>query len=125
MGGLSSHHNAGVDVEDGRAFADELSRVDNTEPVHANLIHSLSRHIAGVSAPFAGHMRARANSGAASTKAASVATGISNFRDKDREDVGTGPEDEAGFATGPGTGGDGPKTKKAKSLGKKLLGRGG
>lgn len=44
------------DVEDGRAFADELSRVDNTEPVHANLIHSLSKHLTGV-APFATHIR--------------------------------------------------------------------
>lgn len=124
MGGLSSHHTA-VDVEDGRAFADELSRVDNTEPVHANLIHSLSRHIAGVSAPFAGHMRARANSGAASTKAASVATALSNSKDKDKEDVGMAPDDEVGVAAGLGIGGDGPKTKKAKALGKKLLGRSG
>jgi hypothetical protein len=58
----------GIDeVEDGRAFADELSRVDNTEPVHANLIHSLSKHIAGV-APFSGHIRGRAGSGGASSR---------------------------------------------------------
>jgi hypothetical protein len=98
------------DVEDGRAFADELSRVDDTEPVHANLIHSLSRHIAGVSAPFAGHIRARAGSGAASMRAASVATGISAVSGRE----GSVMEDDT----------DGPKTKKAKALGKKLLGRG-
>jgi hypothetical protein len=50
-----------MSIEDGRTFADELSRVDNTEPVHANLIHSLSKHFTQV-APFAGHMRARAGS---------------------------------------------------------------
>ncbi|CAN9476585.1 unnamed protein product [Alternaria alternata] len=98
------------DVEDGRAFADELSRVDNTEPVHANLIHSLSKHIAGVSAPFAGHMRSRAGSGAASMRAASVATGISGVSGRE----GSVMDDDT----------DGPKTKKAKALGKKLLGRG-
>ncbi|KAF2727202.1 hypothetical protein EJ04DRAFT_145178 [Polyplosphaeria fusca] len=32
-------------LEDGRGFADELSRVDQTEPDHANMIHSLSRHV--------------------------------------------------------------------------------
>lgn len=31
--------------EDGRGFADELSRVDQTEPDHANMIHTLSRHV--------------------------------------------------------------------------------
>lgn len=51
-------------IEDGRTFADELSRVDNTEPVHANLIHSLSKHLTQVS-PFAGHTRGRATSGSA------------------------------------------------------------
>jgi hypothetical protein len=112
MGGYS-HNSSGLgvdDVEDGRAFADELSRVDNTEPVHANLIHSLSKHIAGVSAPFAGHMRSRAGSGAASMRAASVATGISGVSGRE----GSVMDDDT----------DGPKTKKAKALGKKLLGRG-
>ncbi len=112
MGGYSHQINGlgADDVEDGRAFADELSRVDDTEPVHANLIHSLSRHIAGVSAPFAGHIRARAGSGAASMRAASVATGISGVSGRE----GSVMEDDT----------DGPKTKKAKALGKKLLGRG-
>ncbi|KAF2123193.1 mitochondrial protein from FMP27-domain-containing protein [Lophiotrema nucula] len=32
-------------VEDGRGFADELSRVDQTEPDHANIVSSLSRHV--------------------------------------------------------------------------------
>jgi hypothetical protein len=121
MGG-SNYHNTGNgngladDVEDGRAFADELSRVDNTEPVHANLIHSLSRHIAGVSAPFAGHIRGRAGSGvggqrpvtsASNGRAGSVMTGVSGREEEEEEN------------------GDGPKTKRAKALGKKLLGRGG
>lgn len=115
MGGLN-HHSNGLgpeDVDDGRAFADELSRVDNTEPVHANLIHSLSKHIAGVSAPFAGHMRGRAGSGAASMRAASVATGISGVSGMSGREGSVMEEDT-----------DGPKTKKAKALGKKLLGRG-
>ncbi|KAF1835574.1 hypothetical protein BDW02DRAFT_282370 [Decorospora gaudefroyi] len=104
------------DMEDGRAFADELSRVDNTEPVHANLIHSLSRHIAGVSAPLAGHIRARAGSGTGMMRPGSMApsgrpgsaAGSASMRE------GSAVEED----------GDGPKTKKAKALGKKLLGRG-
>lgn len=98
MGGTWRDNNGVDDVEDGRAFADELSRVDNTEPVHAHLIHTLSRHLTGVS-PFAGHMRGRerAASGGLSLKEGSVA----------------GADEEN----------DGPK-KKAKALGKKLLGRG-
>ncbi|KAF2278707.1 uncharacterized protein EI97DRAFT_393325 [Westerdykella ornata] len=40
-------------IEDGRGFADELSRVDQTEPEHANMIQSLSRHVTQL-APF-GH----------------------------------------------------------------------
>jgi hypothetical protein len=61
----------GVDeVENGRAFADELSRVDNTEPGHANLIHSLSKHLTQV-APFSGHRgRDRALSGGTSISTA-------------------------------------------------------
>ncbi|KAF2865419.1 mitochondrial protein from FMP27-domain-containing protein [Massariosphaeria phaeospora] len=43
----------GNTVEDGRAFAEELSRVDQTEPDHANMITSLSRHFTQVT-PF-GH----------------------------------------------------------------------
>ncbi|KAF1849445.1 uncharacterized protein K460DRAFT_415813 [Cucurbitaria berberidis CBS 394.84] len=85
------------DVEDGRAFADELSRVDNTEPVHANLIHSLSKHLTG-GGPFAGHIRGR-------DRAASLGTSM-------REGSVAGDEES-----------DGPK-KKARALGKKLLGRG-
>jgi hypothetical protein len=100
----------GIDeVEDGRAFADELSRVDNTEPVHANLIHSLSKHIAGVT-PFSGHIRGRAGSGGASSR-----QGGPSAPGSVKEGSIAG-EEEA----------DGPKTKKAKAqaLGKKLLGRG-
>jgi hypothetical protein len=81
-------------MENGRTFADELSRVDNTEPQHANLIHSLSKHFTQV-APFA---RARAASGGVSLSA------------------GTGEKEEVVES-------DGPK-KKAKALGKRILGRG-
>ncbi|CAO2651870.1 Nn.00g001530.m01.CDS01 [Neocucurbitaria sp. VM-36] len=84
------------DVEDGRTFADEISRVDNTEPLHANLIHSLSKHLTSV-APFAGHTRGR-------DRAASWGTSM-------REGSVAGDEES-----------DGPK-KKARALGKKLLGR--
>ena len=77
MGG-SWHENNGLgisgDAEDGRTFADELSRVDNTEPMHANLIHTLSKHLTHVT-PFSGHMRGRdrSASGGASTREGSVA----------------------------------------------------
>lgn len=72
MGGSAWQNQNGADgVEDGRAFADELSRVDNTEPVHANLIHSLSRHLTQV-APFSGHIRGRAPSGGTSMREGSV-----------------------------------------------------
>lgn len=78
MGSYTQHqnHNAlGLDeMEDGRTFADELSRVDNTEPVHANLIHSLSKHLTQV-APFAGHIRGRAASGGMSMREGSVVSG--------------------------------------------------
>jgi hypothetical protein len=78
-GSIMGHHaqlNAlGLEgMEDGRTFADELSRVDNTEPVHANLIHSLSKHFTQV-APFSGHIRARAASGGASMREGSVVGG--------------------------------------------------
>ncbi|KAF2743452.1 hypothetical protein M011DRAFT_410560 [Sporormia fimetaria CBS 119925] len=42
--GISWHDDDSI-VEDGRDFADELSRVDQTEPDRANMIHSLSRHV--------------------------------------------------------------------------------
>jgi hypothetical protein len=72
MGHHSNHNALGIDeMEDGRTFADELSRVDNTEPVHANLIHSLSKHLTQV-APFAGHIRGRAASGGANMREGSV-----------------------------------------------------
>ncbi|KAF2643777.1 hypothetical protein P280DRAFT_546675 [Massarina eburnea CBS 473.64] len=41
----------GVDVDDGRSFADEISRVDQTEPEHAGVIGSFSRHLTSAS-PF-------------------------------------------------------------------------
>lgn len=41
-------------VFDGRGFADELSRVDQTEPSHANMITSLSRHVTQLTTNF-GH----------------------------------------------------------------------
>jgi hypothetical protein len=51
----------GVSVEDGRAFADEISRVDQTEPERAGVVGSLSRHLTQVT-PFVGH-RNRERSG--------------------------------------------------------------
>ncbi|KAL5119677.1 Protein SABRE [Pleosporales sp. CAS-2024a] len=103
MGGLNmGNHNAlGIsEMENGRTFADELSRVDNTEPVHANLIHSLSKHLTQV-APFAGHIRNRAVSLNGAGREGSVS--------------GVGAEDSV-ESDGPG--------KKARAFGKKLLGRG-
>ncbi|KAL5433930.1 hypothetical protein PMIN07_010199 [Paraphaeosphaeria minitans] len=47
-------HGLGIEVEDGRTFADELSRVDQTEPGHAGVIGSLSRHVTQLT-PFGGH----------------------------------------------------------------------
>ncbi|KAF2269742.1 hypothetical protein CC78DRAFT_486514 [Lojkania enalia] len=44
-------------VEDGRGFADEISRVDQTEPDHANMIHNLSRHLTQVATPFTHRQR--------------------------------------------------------------------
>jgi hypothetical protein len=78
-GSIMGHHThlngLGLEgMEDGRTFADELSRVDNTEPVHANLIHSLSKHLTQV-APFAGHIRARAASGGVNMREGSVISG--------------------------------------------------
>lgn len=65
---LGGYHGLGIEeLADGRAFANEISRVDNTEPVHANLIHSLSKHLTQVT-PFSGHRRDRAASEGASTK---------------------------------------------------------
>jgi hypothetical protein len=46
-------------LEDGRGFADELSRVDQTEPDHANMMQSLSRHVTQLT-PFA-HKARRAS----------------------------------------------------------------
>ncbi|KAF2126974.1 hypothetical protein P153DRAFT_321887 [Dothidotthia symphoricarpi CBS 119687] len=95
---MGGYHGLGIDeVADGRAFADELSRVDNTEPVHANLIHSLSKHLTQVT-PFSGHRRERAVSGGASMKEGSFLGGEE------------------------GDGEDGPK-KKAKMFAQKFLGR--
>jgi hypothetical protein len=51
----------GVNMDDGRAFADEISRVDQTEPERAGVVGSLSRHLTQVT-PFVGH-RARERPG--------------------------------------------------------------
>jgi hypothetical protein len=110
MGGM--YH--GGDMDDGRAFADELSRVDNTEPGHANLIHSLSRHIAGVTAR--GRAGSNVRPGTAGSERASVMAGAARSRSAMGIREGSLVEEENGH-------GDGPKTKKAKALGKKLLGR--
>jgi hypothetical protein len=73
MGGNWHNQGLGIDeVENGRAFAEELSRVDNTEPGHANLIHSLSKHLTQVT-PFSGHRgRERALSGGNSVREGSA-----------------------------------------------------
>ncbi|KAF1967238.1 hypothetical protein BU23DRAFT_301496 [Bimuria novae-zelandiae CBS 107.79] len=54
--GGSWHDNQGlgIGVADGRTFADELSRVDQTEPGPAGVIGSLSRHVTQLT-PFGGH----------------------------------------------------------------------
>ncbi|KAL1592767.1 Protein SABRE [Paraconiothyrium brasiliense] len=44
----------GIEIEDGRTFADELSRVDQTEPGHAGVIGNLSRHVTQLT-PFGSH----------------------------------------------------------------------
>ena len=116
LGGLHRHHRdehgLGInDIADGRAFADELSRVDNTEPGHANLIHSLSKHITSVT-PFANHRgRDRANS-----------TGNSSSFPFSRN--GSVVDDDNRPFTSAGEDGE-QKNKKQKALavGKKLLGR--
>lgn len=69
MGGSWRDQGLGIaDVEDGRAFADEISRVDQTEPEHAGVIGSLgnlSRHLTQVT-PFVGHkMKERERTGSA------------------------------------------------------------
>ena len=118
LGSLHRHqhddHGLGLnDIADSRAFADELSRVDNTEPGHANLIHSLSKHITSVT-PFANHRgRDRANS-----------TGNSGFPFSRNGSVAE-PEGERPV-TSYGEGEEGGKNKKQKALavGMKLLGRG-
>jgi hypothetical protein len=121
LGGLRhSHpdddvHNHGLGIEDGRAFADELSRVDNTEPGHANLIHSLSKHITSVT-PFSAHRgRDRANSdGRGAT---------SGFPFSRNGSVGEG-EGSGRPVTSYGEEGEGMnKKQKALAVGKKLLGR--
>ncbi|KZM18500.1 hypothetical protein ST47_g10362 [Ascochyta rabiei] len=118
LGGLHRHrhdeHGLGIDdIADGRAFADELSRVDNTEPGHANLIHSLSKHITSVT-PFANHRgRDRANS-----------TGNNSSFPFGRN--GSVVEEGDRPVTSYGEGEEGSKNKKQKALavGMKLLGRG-
>ncbi|KAF1962103.1 hypothetical protein CC80DRAFT_400097 [Byssothecium circinans] len=59
-------------VEDGRMFADEISRVDQTEPEHAGVIGSLSRHLPQVT-PFVGHGREK---GRESERKDGVAAGV-------------------------------------------------
>ncbi|KAJ4354893.1 Protein SABRE [Ascochyta clinopodiicola] len=118
LGSLHRHrhdeHGLGIDdIADGRAFADELSRVDNTEPGHANLIHSLSKHITSVT-PFANHRgRDRANS-----------TGNNSSFPFSRN--GSVVEESDRPVTSYGEGEEGSKNKKQKALavGMKLLGRG-
>jgi hypothetical protein len=116
LGGLHRNHHdehgLGInDIADGRAFADELSRVDNTEPGHVNLIHSLSKHITSVT-PFATHRgRDRANS-----------TGNNSSFPFSRN--GSVVDDETRPVTSAGEEGEQRnKKQKALAVGKKLLGR--
>jgi hypothetical protein len=115
LGGLHRHHHddrgLGIDdIADGRAFADELSRVDNTEPGHANIIHSLSKHLTQVT-PFANH---RARDRANSTGTSSFPFSRNGSVVEESERPGTSGVDGEGES----------KTKKAAAFGKKLLGRG-
>lgn len=118
LGGLrhhhaDEHHGLGInDIADGRAFADELSRVDNTEPGHANLIHSLSKHITSVT-PFANHRgRDRANS----------AGGGSSFPFSRSGSVADEGGDRPVTSYGEAEGDNRNKKQKALAVGKKLLG---
>lgn len=108
--GYSNHNHNGlgidhVEMDTGRTFADELSRVDNTEPQHANLIHSLSKHFTQV-APF----RQRASSGGVGSMNGGGNVVSGGEGEREREDGGS-------------AGGYGPKSK-ARALGKRILGRG-
>ena len=122
LGGLRHHHpdddvhNHGLGIEDGRAFADELSRVDNTEPGHANLIHSLSKHITSVT-PFSAHRgRDRANSDGRGTSGFPFSRNGSTVEHEG--------EREGRPVTSYGEEGEGMnKKQKALAVGKKLLGR--
>ncbi|OSS52136.1 hypothetical protein B5807_03109 [Epicoccum nigrum] len=109
-------HNHGLGIEDGRAFADELSRVDNTEPGHANLIHSLSKHITSVT-PFSTHRgRDRANSDGRGSGFPFSRSG-SVVEDAEREGRPVTSYGEEGSSEGLN------KKQKALAVGKKLLGR--
>ncbi|KAJ4305599.1 Protein SABRE [Kalmusia sp. IMI 367209] len=77
-GSWRDNQGLGIEVEDGRTFADELSRVDQTEPGHAGVIGSLSRHVTQLT-PFGSHkmkdrererMGSRGGDGSASVKTA-------------------------------------------------------
>jgi hypothetical protein len=118
LGGLRHHHHDdaahGLGIEDGRAFADELSRVDNTEPGHANLIHSLSKHITTIT-PFSNHRgRDRANStGGGSSFPFSRNGSVVDEDDSGRPKTSYAEDAETGMN----------KKQKALAVGKKLLGR--
>lgn len=117
LGGLRHQHDDhghGLGIEDGRAFADELSRVDNTEPGHANLIHSLSKHITSVT-PFSNHRgRDRANSAGNNSSFPFSRNGSVAETEADRERPVTSYGDDGEQMN---------KKQKALAVGKKLLGR--
>ncbi|KAL1647654.1 Protein SABRE [Didymella pomorum] len=119
LGGFHHHHHHddaahGLGIEDGRAFADELSRVDNTEPGHANLIHSLSKHITTIT-PFANHRgRDRANSDGRGG-------GFPFSRNGSVVDDEEGGRPKTSYAEDADSGMN--KKQKALAVGKKLLGR--
>ncbi|KAK7188087.1 hypothetical protein DPSP01_001628 [Paraphaeosphaeria sporulosa] len=88
----------GIEVEDGRTFADELSRVDQTEPGHAGVIGSLSRHVTQLT-PFGSH----------------------RMKDRERERLGSRGGDGSSVKTAEDED-DAASHKKKSKLGK-LLGR--
>ncbi|PVI00876.1 hypothetical protein DM02DRAFT_372152 [Periconia macrospinosa] len=116
-------------VEDGRTFADEISRVDQTEPEFAGVIGSLSRHLTQVGAPFAAAHRERGRAGPGrvigppGSSSGSGSTGWGHYG----RSTSTGGDEDHGSASGVSTtitGGHGEEGGKKKSkLSKLLLGR--
>ncbi|CAI6332445.1 unnamed protein product [Periconia digitata] len=126
-------------IEDGRTFADEINRVDQTEPEFAGVISSLSRHLTQVSAPFAAVHKERGRAGpgriiAAPGSSSGFGSGSGSWANYSRggnnnSSSGVGGEDENGSGVNTTiTGGSGGTAteegvKKKSKLSKLLLGR--